>query len=297
MVGDLETSFEEQQAIAFGTTSFGQLRVDVPAPTSGETQTLAVTAVEKIVAPGGHLFVVGELASGLVSRAHGAMGELRASRTRRGDLLEASSRNAKLALLTAAAVGVPGLLVATFGHPAPRAEVASSACSIVDVSKPGEPCTGRITSKAGSDIPFRVSQAGTFVLTARAREGSTTSTVPTITLREAAGTLVARDLPGRAEVVLLPRDYVITVKDSLPGVTPAKVDGGLSYELRVDRSALAPTLSPLREPAPPVAPKPGITLGGPALASMDTTTHPSEPKAPRERGDGGARPPARRSKR
>lgn len=280
---ELETTFAEEQPIDAGTTWFGHLRVDVPPAPSDDVRVVGVKAVEKTVTPGGTLFVVGELLGGLVSRPQGHVANVRATRKGRDVLLGASTQRAKIALSLAAAVGVPGLLMATFGHPLPSAKAAgasSAACNILDVSKPGEPCTGRITSETGSEIPFRVTEAGTFVLTAGAPKGAI-PLLATISLREEAGTVVASDLPGRAEVVLLPRDYVITVKDGIPGAL--KVKGGLSYEVQVERSALAPKLSPLVPPTPPTTPRPGITLGGPALSAMDTTTPPGSARAPTRR--------------
>ncbi|HEY8073383.1 MAG TPA: GIDE domain-containing protein, partial [Labilithrix sp.] len=90
---ELDTSFEQAVPVAHGDVVFGGFRAYVP-PADGEKRGRSVKVVEKIVPPGGAMFVLGQLANGRIGKPQGLFGTLRASRNGRAAMIGTAKRNA-----------------------------------------------------------------------------------------------------------------------------------------------------------------------------------------------------------
>lgn len=160
---ELDKTFEQAQNVSYGTVMFGQFRAEVPA-VGGDKYTRAIKAVEKIVPPGGNLFVMGQLENGTIAKPKGMLGTLRASRKGR-EALVGSTRKKKLAgLISAGVMMLPGMGLSIFADPPKPALAGESACNILDENKAGEVCSGKIYDDEGSNVPLKVTTAGTFVV-------------------------------------------------------------------------------------------------------------------------------------
>ena len=258
---ELDKSFEQAQNVSYGTVIFGQFRAEVPAA-GGDKYTRAIKAVEKIVPPGGNLFVMGQIDNGQISKPKGMLGSLRASRKGREALIGSTKKKKTIGLAAAGAMMLPGLGLSIFADPpAPVSHVAGdSPCNILDESKASEVCSGKIYNDDGSNVPLKVTQAGTFVIQGGPPRGKKIPVIASLAVKDATGKMFATDVHETAKVDLEPGDYTINIKDSIPG-DAAHFKGGFSYELSVKRTALAPAAS-----AAPVA-----SATAPAVDTTTTT--------------------------
>lgn len=269
---ELDKSFEQEQAVAWGDAIFGQFRAHVP-PSTGDKRGHGVKVVEKIVPPQGNLFVLGQLRNQAIGRPQGMLGSLLASRKGRDALLGGTKRNATLGFVAAAVMVLPGAGLSIFADP----PAASTACNIVDESKPGTPCTGTITTDRGESVPLTVTQAGSFKIDARAPAGKKIPLDALVTVKDALGTVMAANVHGTTKLDLAAGTYTVEVKDSIPGAAKA-FKGGFSFELSVTRlagavpvtsalvagDAVAPSAAGSGKPAvvPPVAKAATTAAGG-----------------------------------
>lgn len=254
---ELDKSFEQSQNVAYGTVIFGNFRTEVSAP-GGDKYSRGVKAIEKIVPPGGNLFVMGQLDNGQIIKPKGMLGTLRASRKGRDHMIGAAKRNKTIGLVAAGVMMLPGVGLSIFADPPAPVAAGDNACNILDESKAGQACTGKITSDDGSDVKLTVTQAGTFVIHGSAPKGKKIPLIAEISVKDAAGKMFATNEHEEAEVDLVPGDYTITVKDGVKGAS-AKFKGGFSFELTVKRTALKDG--------------PGaVASGGPAAVDTATTT-------------------------
>lgn len=258
---ELDKSFEQAQNVSYGTVIFGQFRAEVPAA-GGDKYTRAIKAVEKIVPPGGNLFVMGQLENGQIGKPKGMLGTLRASRKGREALIGSTKKKKTIGLAAAGVMMLPGLGLSIFADPpAPVSHAAGdSPCNILDQSKPNEVCTGKIYNDDGSDVPLKVTQAGTFMVQGGPPKGKKIPVIASLTVKDATGKMFAADSRETATVELQPGEYTINIKDSIPG-DAAHFKGGFSYELAVKRTSLAPSAS-----ATPVA-----SASAPAVDTTTTT--------------------------
>jgi hypothetical protein len=251
---ELDKSFEQAQNVSYGTVIFGQFRAEVPAA-GGDKYTRAIKAVEKIVPPGGNLFVMGQLENGHIIKPKGMLGTLRASRKGRDALVGGTKKKKVIGLAAAGVMMLPGMGLSIFADAPKPVAAGESACNILDESKGGEACSGKITSDDGSNVPFKVTQAGSFLIQGGPPKGKKIPVIAAIGVKDAAGKAYAAEAHESAEVKLAPGDYTINIKDSIPG-DAAHFKGGFSFELTVKRLALDTA---------PVA-------SGSAAPEVDTTT-------------------------
>jgi hypothetical protein len=256
---ELERSFEQEQSIAQGMACFGQFHTHVPHAGDGK-QGRCVRVIEKIVPIQGGLFVMGQVANGCIGKPNGVFGSLLASRKGRAALLGTTKRNATIGFVAFACLLCPGVGLAAFAPAPALAADGESTCTILDQSKPGSPCTGKIHDDDGSTAVLTVTEAGTFSITAGPPLGKKIPVVATITVKDETGHALVTDELMSASAALEVGKYTITVKDSVPG-DAQHLRGGFSYELSVARTARAPApaafaqLAPVARPAPqPAAP-------------------------------------------
>ncbi|AKV00566.1 hypothetical protein AKJ09_07229 [Labilithrix luteola] len=234
---ELDKSFEQAQNVSGGDVVFGQFSARVPFLT-GDKRGRGVRVVEKIVPVDGSMFVKGQLVNQAISKPKGMLGSLLASRKGRAALLGATKRNAMIGFIAGAVAFVPGLGLSIFADPPAPSAPGVSACNIADESQPDQPCTGRITSDDGYDVPFTVTQAGTFEVNAHAPAGKKIPLLAKINIKAEDGTAVASDELESATVDLKPGKYTINLRDGVKGAAAA-FKGGFSFELLVKRTALA----------------------------------------------------------
>lgn len=287
---ELDKSFEQAQNVAYGDVIFGSFRASVP-PAGGEKHGRAVKVIEKIVPPQGNIFVMGQLVNQAITKPQGMLGTLRASRKGRAALLGATKRNATIGLVLGGVMMLPGAGLSIFADPPEAPKAGESACNILDESK-GTPCSGKITTDEGSNVPLKVSQAGTFVVEGGPPRGKKIPVIAALTIKDAAGKVFADAKHERAEVDLPAGDYVITIKDSIPGDVK-HFKGGFSYELTVKRTALAPaatssaTLTSATDSA--ASATPSATASAPA-GKPGTGKPGTKPGTPKPPASGAAKP-------
>lgn len=280
---ELDKSFEQAQNVAYGTVIFGNFRTEVSAA-GGDKHSRGVKAIEKIVPPGGNLFVMGQLENGQIVKPKGMHGTLRASRKGRDHMIGAAKRNKTIGLAAAGVMMLPGLGLSIFADPPAPVAAGDDACNILDESKAEKPCSGKITSDDGSNVPFKVTQAGTFVIHGNAPKGKKIPLIAEISVKDATGAMLVTGEHEEAEVDLAPGDYTINIKDGIKGAA-AKFKGGFSFELSVKRTALkddpsavasgspaaVDTATPTTGAAVPAAAKPTVKAGAaivkPAVAT------------------------------
>lgn len=231
---ELDKSFEQQQAVAYGDVVFGQFRAQVPR-TSGDKYGTAVKVVERIVPMQGGMFVMGQLANRVLTKPSGMTGKLLASRKGRTSLLGKTKRNMQIGLGAGVFCLLPGVGLSIFADP-PKLPAASQACNIVDESKPNDPCLGTIRSDLGSDVSFTVSKPGKFEIQAGPPAGKKVPLMAKVSLSDGTGKVVVEDASDE-EVALQPGSYTINVKDLVPGAA-AHFKGGFSFELLVKRTSV-----------------------------------------------------------
>lgn len=238
---DLEESFAQEQNIAYGNVRFGQFQTVIEPP-GGEKRGYAVTVTERIVPVEGGMFVMGQLANACIGKPQGALGKLRASRKGRTALLGSTNRNATIGFVLAGVLFVPGAGLAAFALP-PAAPVAGeSACNILDESKSNDWCSGKIYDDSGSNVPFTVSQAGSFEITAGPPRAKKIPVIAAISIMDERGKALVTHAEGHAALALAPGKYSINVKDAIPGDVK-HMKGGFSYELFVKRISVVAAAS------------------------------------------------------
>lgn len=233
---ELDKSFEQSQNVSYGDVMFGQFHTNVPAA-SGDKHGHAVKVLEKIVPVQGAMFVMGQLANQAISKPQGMLGTLRASRKGRSALLGATKRNAMIGFVAGGLFFLPGTGLAIFADPPAPTLPGEGACNILDESKGGEWCSGKIYNDDGSDIPFTVTQAGTFEIKGGPPRGKKIPVIAAISVTDEAGKAFVADAHEHATLDLEPGKYTINIKDSVAG-DAAHFKGGFSYELLVKRTAV-----------------------------------------------------------
>lgn len=242
MAVELDKSFEQQQAIGWGDAIFGNFRTNVP-PAGGDKNGIGVKVVEKIVPPTGHMFVMGQLANQAISKPKGLSGTLRASRKGRVALLGSTKRNALIGFIAGGVMFALGMALAIFADPPKPAAAGESACNILDQSKEGQVCSGKIYNDDGSDVPLTITQAGTFQINGKAPRGKKIPLMAVLSVKDANGKRLVENEHEEASVDLQPGKYTINVKDGVPGAA-AHFKGGFSYEMSVKRTALSSENTP-----------------------------------------------------
>lgn len=238
---ELDKSFEQSQNVSYGDVMFGEFHAHVP-PAGGDKNGNAVKVLEKIVPVQGAMFVMGQLVNQAISKPKGMLGTLRASRKGRTALLGATKRNAIIGFVAGGLFFLPGTGLAIFADPPAPTLPGEGACNILDESKGGEWCSGKIYNDDGSDIPFTVSQAGTFEIKGGPPRGKKIPVIAALSVTDEAGKTFVSDAHEHASLDLQPGKYTINIKDSIPG-DAAHFKGGFSYELLVKRTALAAVAS------------------------------------------------------
>jgi hypothetical protein len=233
---ELDKSFEQQQNVSHGDVMFGQFHTHVP-HAGGEKHGTGVKVVEKIVPVQGGMFVMGQLANQTITKPKGMLGSLKASRKGRSALLGATKRNSMIGFIAGGLMVLPGAGLSIFADaPAPTA-AGEGACNILDQSKPNEWCSGKIYNDDGSNVPFTVTQAGTFDISGGPPRGKKIPVIASIGVKDEAGKSYIADAHEHASLDLQPGKYTINIKDSIVG-DAAHFKGGFSYELMVKRTAL-----------------------------------------------------------
>jgi hypothetical protein len=263
---ELDKSFEQSQNVGFGDVFFGQFQTHVPMA-GGDKSGRSVKVVEKIVPPMGSIFVMGQLQNGLIGKPQGMLGTLRASRKGRAALLGATKRNSIIGFALGGVFLLPGVGLSIFADPPEPTKAGEGSCNILDQSKDGDPCSGKIRSDDGTDVPLKVSQGGTFVIEGGPPRGKKIPVIASLSVKDATGKSYATNERERVEVKLPPGDFTITIKDSVPG-DAARFKGGFSFELSVKRTAL----DPVAVDAGPEASAPVATATASASAAPTATT-------------------------
>lgn len=252
---ELEKTFEQEQEIGWGDVFFNGFHAHVPDPGEGMAGE-SVKVIERIVPVDTQLFVLGQLdETSTISRPKGLTGSLLASRRGRNDLIRRTKRNAMIGTIAAAILMCPGLALAAFGETASAAPAEREACALVDESKDGAPCTGQIHGDYGSDVRFTVTRRGTYQVTGRPASGKAIPLIAMLDVKNADGRVLVSNATGSAKVDLVPGNYVINIRDRVPGAARS-FKGGFGYELAVKHVAVAPPQPPPvveEAPAPPPA--------------------------------------------
>jgi hypothetical protein len=238
---ELDKSFEQHQSVSYGDVMFGQFHTHVP-QAHGDKHGHGVKVVEKIVPIQGGMFVMGQLANQAIGKPKGMLGTLRASRKGRAALLGATKRNAIIGFVAGGLFVLPGGGLSIFGDPPEPVAAGEGACNILDQSKPNEWCSGKIYNDDGSDVPFTVTQAGTFEIQGGPPRGKKIPVIASIGVKDEAGKSYIADAHEKATLDLQPGKYKINIKDSIVG-DAAHFKGGFSYELMVKRTAVSAAAS------------------------------------------------------
>jgi hypothetical protein len=261
---ELDKSFEQGQSVSYGDVMFGQFHANVPVA-SGDKHGHGVKVVEKIVPIQGGMFVIGQLANQAITKPKGMMGTLRASRKGRAAMLGATKRNSLIGFIAGGIFFLPGTGLAVFAAPPAPVAAGDGACNILDESKAGDWCSGKISNDTGSNIPFTVTQAGTFDITGGPPRGKKIPIVASISVKDEAGKLYVTEAHEHASVDLQAGKYTINIKNSIPGEA-ARFKGGFSYELQVKRTALAPDASAVAAASASAAPSASASAAAVAAA-------------------------------
>ena len=235
---ELDKSFEQEQSVSYGDVQFGQFHTHVP-HASGDKHGHGVKVIEKIVPIQGGMFVMGQLANQTITKPSGMLGSLRASRKGRAALLGATKRNTLIGFIAGGLFVLPGTGLAVFADPPAPTAAGEGACNILDQSKAGEWCSGKIYNDDGSNVPFTVTQAGTFEINGGPPRGKKIPVIASLAVKDEAGKSFVADAHEHATLDLQPGKYSINIKDSIPG-DAAHFKGGFSFELFVKRTALLP---------------------------------------------------------
>ena len=233
---ELDKSFEQEQSVSYGDVVFGQFHTHVP-HASGDKHGHGVKVIEKIVPIQGGMFVMGQLANQTITKPSGMLGSLRASRKGRASLLGATKRNAVIGFVAGGLFVLPGTGLSIFADAPTPTAAGEGACNILDQSKSGEWCSGKIYNDDGSNVPFTVTQGGTFEITGGPPRGKKIPVIASLAVKDEAGKSFVADAHEHASLDLQPGKYTINIKDSIPG-DAAHFKGGFSYELNVKRTAL-----------------------------------------------------------
>ena len=233
---ELDKSFEQEQNVSYGDVVFGQFQTHVP-HASGDKHGHGVKVIEKIVPVQGGMFVMGQLANQTITKPSGMLGTLRASRKGRAALLGATKRNTLIGFIAGGLFVLPGTGLAIFADPPAPTAAGEGACNILDQSKAGDWCSGKIYNDDGSNVPFTVTQAGTFEITGGPPRGKKIPVIASLAVKDEAGKSFVADAHEHATLDLQPGKYTINIKDSVPG-DAAHFKGGFSYELNVKRTAV-----------------------------------------------------------
>ena len=272
---ELDKSFEQEQNVSYGDVMFGQFHTHVP-QASGEKHGHGVKVIEKIVPVQGGMFVLGQLANQTITKPQGMLGSLRASRKGRAALLGATKRNTMIGFIAGGLFVLPGTGLAIFAEPPAPTAAGEGACNILDQSKAGEWCSGKIYNDDGSDVPFTVTQAGTFEITGGPPRGKKIPVIASLGVKDGAGKWFVSDSRERASLDLQPGTYKINIKDSVPG-DAAHFKGGFSYELMVKRTALLASADAGAAPSASAAPVASVAASSakPALKPAGAAVKPA----------------------
>jgi hypothetical protein len=233
---ELDKSFEQEQNVSYGDVQFGQFHTHVP-HASGDKHGHGVKVIEKIVPIQGGMFVMGQLANQTITKPSGMLGTLRASRKGRAALLGATKRNSMIGFIAGGLFFLPGTGLSIFADPPAPVAAGEGACNILDQSKPGDWCSGKIYNDDGSDVPLTVTQAGTFEINGGPPRGKKIPVIAALSVKDETGKSLVADAHEHASLDLQPGKYTINIKDSIPG-DAAHFKGGFSYELNVKRTAV-----------------------------------------------------------
>jgi hypothetical protein len=267
----MKESFGQQQNISFGDVMVGQFRTHV-ARHSGEENVIGIQITESIFAPTGQLFVIGKLANGALTKTDGLLGSVEIHAGTRDAILGKSAKHARVGLLSAASMFVPGLLFTLLFKAAPSAPDHSCQHGISDVTV--EACADRIYNDEGKTFSWKVTRPGTFAVDVAPPPGAKIAIDPEVTVKDGAGTVI---FSGRPELrhPLAVGTYSINVKDEAKG-RAATMSDGFGFTLKITEAAAAPAS---------VAPQP-VALGGsgqpaPIAANTKAVEHEHEHAAPK----------------
>ena len=235
---ELDKSFNQGQDVSYGDVYFGQFHCHVP-EAGGDRYGTGVECTEKIVPIQGGMFVMGQLVQGQIKKPEGMLGSLKASRKGRAALLGATKRNAIIGFVAGGLFILPGTGLSIFADPPEPTKPGEGACNILDESKGGTPCSGKIYNDDGSDVPLTVTQAGTFDISGGPPRGKKIPVIAALGVKDETGKELVQNAREHTTVDLQPGKYTINIKDSIAG-DAAHFKGGFSYELLVKRTKLLP---------------------------------------------------------
>ncbi len=258
---ELDKSFEQTQNVSHGDVMFGQFHAHVP-HAGGDKHGSGVKIIEKIVPVEGGMFVMGQLANQAITKPKGMLGALTGSRKGRNALLGATKRNKLIGFIGAGVFLLPGVGLSIFADAPTPTAAGEGACNILDQSKAGQPCTGKISSDNGADAELTVTQAGTFEIQGGPPRGKKIPVIAAIGVKRADGNVVMENAHETATVDLQPGKYLVNIKDSIPG-DAAHFKGGFSFELFVKRTALltAEAGAPVASASGSAAPSASVAAG------------------------------------
>jgi hypothetical protein len=273
---ELDKSFEQTQNVSHGDVMFGQFHAHVP-HAGGDKHGSGVKIIEKIVPLEGGMFVMGQLANQAITKPKGMLGSLLGSRKGRNALLGATKRNKLIGFIAGGVFFLPGVGLSIFAEPPAPTAAGEGACNILDQSKPGQPCTGKIYNDTGTDVELTVTQAGTFQIEGGPPRGKKIPVIASIGVKRADGNVVIADAHETATVDLQPGKYAVNIKDSIPG-DAAHFKGGFSFELLVKRTALLPEAgAPVASASASAAPSASVAAvpGKPAIKGAAAAIKPA----------------------
>ena len=160
---ELERSFEQEAPVPHGRLTFGGFSTRVP-PAGDGKDGHSVRVVEKIVPAGGTLFVLGAVADSGIGKTGGVWGSLVASRRGRDGLIGSTKRNATIRVAPSRRWAS---CLALRSPRSPTRRRTRRRCSRRAPSSTKRAAAGLVHGNdlrrpLGSDVAFKVTQAGTF---------------------------------------------------------------------------------------------------------------------------------------
>jgi hypothetical protein len=245
----MKESFGQTQNVSSGDVVVGQFRTHVARHHGDETVT-GIKVTEQIFAPTGQLFAIGKLADGTLTKTDGLLGGLEILAGTRDAILGKTAKHAKMGLIAAAAMFVPGMLFTLLFHAAPSApDHSCQASGITDVTV--EACDDRLYNDEGKTYSWKVTKPGTFAVDVTPPVGAKITIDPEVTVKDGAGTVVFSGGKG-VKHQLAVGTYTLNVKDENKG-RAATMSEGFGFTLKITETAGA---APPAASAPPAAPTP-----------------------------------------
>jgi len=270
----MKESFGQTQNVSSGDVVVGQFRTNVARHHGDETVT-GIKITEQIFAPTGQLFTMGKLAGGTLTKTDGLLGGLEIHAGTRDAILGKSAKHAKIGLIAAAGMFVPGMLFTLLFHAAPSAPDNSCQAGITDVT--AQACNDRLYNDDGKTYSWKVTKPGVFSVDVTPPAGAKISIDPAVTVKDGTGAVV---FSGGADAKhqLPVGTYSINVKDENKG-RAATMSEGFGFSLKISETA-APPAAASASPASAASAAPTPSAAPSVAANTKPAEHEHAPAKP-----------------